>query len=521
MKNLELLRCSLALSALSLIPLSGLAQNQIRPNIIFIMADDMRPEIKSYGIDRAVTPNLDRLVAKGVLFTRAYCQQAVCAASRASMFIGMRPDAAGVDYPYSQYYVNSLLAEYPTLFCTFSKNGYHLETLGKLHHGYVESVQGNHREFRTNEYYDPVNQKIYNNPIIESRRAKIAELLPYELADLSDSLYDDNQMGDAAVEFIKNYNNSGNDKPYFLGVGFWKPHAPYVAPAKYAEPFKLEDIELSVSKDHMPDVELALPHVSTLPRYKMEDGVPGRKGNQGYDCSDQRAKEIIRAYLACTNFIDAQIGKIIDVLSQTDQLYNTIIIFASDHGYHLGDHTHWGKTTNFECSAKTPLIVVDPRVRQKGVKCNALVELVDIYPSLIDMAGFDVPDFIEGISFRQLISNPEKDWKTAAFSQFPRGGKVEGYSIRTDSFRYTEWREKNGTELGELIAAELYDHVNDSLEMYNLAETIEFKPVREQLQTKLNLGWKRALPKEIKNNSNNPVAPFPDAWGPEAIKRLE
>jgi iduronate 2-sulfatase len=512
MKALEFLKCSFALTTLYLFSLTGSAQNQIKPNIIFIMADDMRPEIKSYGIDRAATPNLDRLATKGVLFTRAYCQQAVCAASRASMLIGMRPDAAGVDYPYSQYYVNTLLAEYPTLFSTFSKNGYHLETMGKLHHGYVESVQVNHRDFRTDEYYDPNNQAIYDNPIHETRREKIAELLPYELADLPDSLYDDSRMGDAAVEFIKNYKNRGNDKPYFLGVGFWKPHAPYVAPAKYAEPFTLEDIELSVSKDHMPDVELALPYVSTLPRYKMEDGVPGRKGNQGYDCSDQRAKEIIQAYLACTNFIDAQIGKIIDALSQTDQLNNTIIIFASDHGYHLGDHTHWGKTTNFECSAKTPLIVVDPRIRQKGVKCNALVELVDIYPSLIDMAGFDVPDFIEGTSFKQLINNPEKDWKTAAFTQFPRGGNAEGYSIRTNSFRYTEWREKNGTEVGELIAAELYDHVNDSLEIHNLAESYEFESVREELQTMLKLGWKGALPDRFENNSNNKVAPFPIAW---------
>jgi iduronate 2-sulfatase len=152
-------------------------------------------------------------------------------------------------------------------------------------------------------------------------------------------------------------------------------------------------------------------------------------------------------------------------------------------------------------------------------KCNALVKLVDIYPSLIDMAGFDIPDFIEGTSFKPLISNPEKKWKLAVFSQFSRGGKVEGYSIRTDSFCYTEWHEKNGTKMGELIAAELYDHINDSLEIYNLAERTEFKLVREELHSKLKLSWESALPKGIKNNSNNTVALVPEARRPEAIKR--
>lgn len=478
-----------------------------KPNIVFIIADDMRKEYKTYGVDAAITPNLSRLAGNGIQFNRAYCQQAVCSASRASFFSSLRPDVAGCDYPYSEYYVNELIDKHPTMFRCFAENGYELITMGKLHHGLVEKEQVNHNDFRTQEYYDPENQKRYENTP-GGRSQKVKQQLPYELADMPEEVYDDYKMGQAAIETIKKYAEGSQENPFFMGIGFWKPHAPYVAPAKYAENYKVEDIELSPSKDNVPPNIYSLPSQSVHLRYIMEEGYTGRKFLEGRDCSDERAREVIRAYLACINFIDAQVGRIIDALEETGLDNNTIIVFTSDHGYHLGDHLHWGKTTNYEVSTKVPLLVVDPRAKVKGIQSDALVEMVDIYPSLIEMAGYQVDEFMEGTSFKPLVYNERSDWKTAAFSQFPRWGKsTEGFSVRTDIYRYTEWYHMDGTEKDSLLAIELYDEVNDTHEMTDLSEIAEYQLVKEEMKKILDAGWKNALPKGVTNNSNNPKAP--------------
>ena len=466
-----------------------------KPNVLFIISDDMRTELNCYGAEYIHSPNIDNLAKNGVLFTNAYVQQAVCSASRASFLSGVRPNTTGVDYPYSKYFMNEFWPAHPMLAEYFEQNGYYTHTFGKIHHGPPDNLKTEHyfpeTGLNTGKYY-----VLPENIEKGGKEGRGKETPPYECADVPDEAYRDGLIAKEAVKIISQQKE--NDKPFFLAVGFKKPHLPFTAPKKYWDMYEQSEMPLAPNQYHP----------ENSPSYSTTHNALARYAGLNYYNSpdhvlpDDYQRKLIHAYAACISFIDAQVGKLIESLKETGKYDNTIIVFISDHGWHLGHQQKWGKTTNFENSTRAPLIVSAPGYK-KGKRSTQLVEYVDLYATLCDLADIEIPEYTEGTSFKPLMENPDREWKTAAFSQFPRGRKMEGYSIRTADYRYTEWRVKEG----KIDSIELYDHRKDAIESINIAYKKENESIIKELSQRLNAGWKDALPKGVVNNSNNPVAP--------------
>jgi len=466
-----------------------------KPNVLFIVADDMRTELNCYGADYIHSPNIDNLAKNGVLFNNAYVQQAVCSASRASYLSGCRPNTTGVDYPYSKYFMNEFRPDHPMLAEYFEQNGYYAHTFGKIHHGPSDNLKTEHympvTGLNTGKYY-----ALPENIEKGGKKGRGKKTPPYECADVPDEAYRDGLIAREAVKIISQQKE--NDKPFFLAVGFKKPHLPFTAPKKYWNLYEESEMPLSPNQYHPENSPSYSTTHSSLTSYA---GL-NYYNSPGNVLPDDYQRKLIHAYAACISFVDAQVGKLIESLKETGKYDNTIIVFISDHGWHLGDQQKWGKTTNFENATRAPLIVSAPGYK-KGKRSTQLVEYVDLYATLCDLADIEIPEYTEGTSIKPLLENPEREWKTAAFSQFPRGRKMEGYSIRTADYRYTEWRFSDGT----VDSVELYDHRNDAIESISIAYKKENESLIKELSQRLNAGWKDALPKGVVNNSNNPVAP--------------
>jgi len=471
-------------------------KKEVKPNVLLIIADDLRTELNCYGADYIHSPNIDNLARNGVLFNNAYVQQAVCSASRASILSGVRPNTTGVDYPYSKYFMNEFWPAHPMLAEYFEQNGYYAQTFGKIHHGTPsDKLKTDHYKpktgLNTGKFY-----ALPENIEKGGARGRSHETPPYESADVPDEAYKDGLIAQEAVKIIAQQKES--KEPFFLAVGFNKPHLPFNAPKKYWDLYEESEMPLAPNQYHPEDSPSYSATHNTLMRYA---------GLNYYNSPnnvlpDDYQRKLIHAYAACISFIDAQVGKLIESLKETGKYDNTIIVFISDHGYHLGHQQKWGKTTNFENATRAPLIVSSPNHR-KGKRSTQLVEYVDLYATLCDLADIEIPKYTEGTSIKPLLENPDREWKTAAFSQFPRGRKMEGYSLRTADYRYTEWRLSDG----KIDSIELYDHRKDAIERINIAYKKENESLIKELSQRLNVGWKAALPEGVENNSNNLVAP--------------
>jgi len=468
------------------------------------MSDDIRTELNSYGTSYIKSPNIDRLAEKGTLFERAYVQQAVCSASRASLLTGVRPNVTGVDYPYSQYFVNTFWPTHATIAEYFEAKSYDVRTFGKIHHGEVpDHIKAPHFKVKDLKYYASP-----ENIALAGPKGRSKQTPPYECADVPDEAYQDGVIAREAVKAIKDL--SGKEKPFFIAVGFKKPHLPFCAPKKYWDMYSENDIKLPINNQ--------LPKVA--PSYAVYGGeLNSYKTPQKIDgvFSDDYQRKLKHAYAACVSYVDAQVGKLMAQLEKSGQLDNTIVVFISDHGWHLGEQGTWGKHTNFENATKAPLIISIPG-KANGTRINQLVEYVDIYPTLVELAGFKPADYLEGTSFLPLLDKPKSVWKNAVFSQFPRSNSFEGYAIRTEDFRYVEWRNWSDNVLK---SAELYDHRKDPLETNNVVNDSKYKSIVESLSKQLKAGWKVALPPGVVNVSNNPIAPIAVPWGHEAKVRIK
>lgn len=478
------------------------AQNHHRkPNILLIISDDMRTELNCYDVPYIKSPNIDDLARNGLQFSHAYVQQAVCAASRASFLTGVRPNTTGVNYPYSEYFVNTFWPAHPTIAEYFERQNYEVRTFGKIHHGATDKI-------RTPNYV-PSGLKFYalkENIKLGGVKGRSIETPPFEAADVPDEGYQDGMIANEAVKAIKEL--SGKETPFFLAVGFKKPHLPFCAPKKYWDMYDDTDIKLAANSELPKGAPSYSVYGTEINSYKLPQLV---NGNFPVDFQLMLKK----GYAACISYVDAQIGKLIKQVNESGYADNTIIVFMSDHGWHLGEQGTWGKSTNFENATLAPLIVSIPG-KAKGVKLDQFVEYVDIYPTLVELAGFEPADYLEGTSFVPLINDVEKKWKSAAFSQFDRSESFEGYAIRTKDYRYIEWRTwKNDS----LLSAELYDHRYDPLESVNQAKNKKYKSIVAQLSRQLHAGWKAALPLGVVNNSHNKLAPVSVGWGPEAKKK--
>lgn len=483
--------------------LEGLAANSsAKPNVLFIAVDDLRPELGCYGVPVIQTPNIDAIAARGTVFNRAYCQQAVCSPSRTSLLTGMRPDTTRIYDLYTHFRLT--IPDVVTLPELFKKHGYHTQSLSKIYHGSLDDPQSwsvPHWRPGAPTYSDPntlariagerkkwAEKGIVGGDKVLQRDPKTGAILKmergsringpaWECGDVPDNYYSDGKTAEKAIEVLRQV----KDKPFFLAVGFLKPHLPFVAPKKYYDLYPPRRLRLARNpyppKDSPP---YALAHWGELRQYmNMPKSGP---------VTNKQALQLIQGYYASTSYTDACIGRVIDELDRLGLRDNTVIVLWGDHGWHLGEYGEWCKHTNFEVATRSPLIVSAPGQKSVGAKTDSFAEFVDIYPTLCELCGLPKPEGLEGTSLASVMSNPSSSVKKAAFSQYPRGG-VMGRSMRTERYRYTEWAERDK----EPAALELYDHQSDPGENTNVADLLENKGVVAELSLMLRSGWKGAL----------------------------
>lgn len=523
-------------------------QNDKPLNVLFIGIDDLRPELGCYGSDIAVTPNLDKLASEGLLFENAHCQQAICGPSRASLLTGTRPETNGIYHNYVK--IRELNPDIITLPQHFMNNGYEAVYCGKIfHHGDKDDEKSWSRKpaldseamknipkptkyaIKENQENNKADRKKMFDKYGKVARLGLAMGISYESADVPDYTYSDGYHTELAIATMKDMIQKDKNKPFFLGLGFNKPHLNWIAPKKYWDLYNRDEIPLA-TQTAAPEngAEMGL-HPSFELRVRSDIPKTGK-------IETEQAKLLKHAYLACVSYVDAQIGKMIKALEDEGLRENTVIIIWSDHGWHLGDMGIWGKATNYEIATRVPMMIWSPDMAKKsqGQRTKALVELVDMYPTLCDIVGLSQPKHLEGHSFKSLLKNPKQTWKTAAFSQFPSpalrewgafplrpamretyfGPLVEeveeriikqqgekwnrdlfennlmGYAMRTERYRFIVW--KNRTKPDEKpLYIELYDHKTDPDETKNIAE--DNPKLVAELMVQFEKGWKGSLPK--------------------------
>jgi arylsulfatase A-like enzyme len=461
-------------------------------NILFIAVDDLRPELGCYGAVHMKTPHLDRLAAQGMLFERAYCQVAVCNPSRSSVLSGTRPDTTGVLD--NQHFMRPNMPDVISLPQHFKNHDYTSLSLGKIFH-HSEREPGDdpqswsepawyhgepYKHWFTQESLDYVKQL---KALPKAQQPKQLRAAPFEAADEPDASYPDAQTAAKAIEMLQRL--KAEAKPFFLGVGFVKPHLPFTCPQKYWDLYSEASIHLAANAQRPKDA----PEPAFHNNYELRSyGTVPENGK----VTDAMALKLIRGYRACVSFMDAQLGRVLDELDRLGLRENTLIVLWGDHGYHLGENGVFTKMTNFENGTRVPLIVSFPGMKTAGQRTKALVELVDLYPTLAVLCALPVPKHLEGTSFVPLLKKPDQPWKKAAFSQYLRTGKppFTGRSIRTDRWRYTEWHDLKQQPAG----TELYDELNDPQENVNLAGDPAYVETRRDLSERLQAGWKAAVP---------------------------
>lgn len=444
-----------------------------KPNVLFIMADDLNCRLGCYGDKRVQTPHLDRLAARGVVFERAYCQYPLCSPSRSSLLTGRRPNATGVltnpgnaksKGGAASPHFRETIPDTVTLPQLFKQNGYFVARVGKLYHYGVPGQIGTNGLDDAPSWMEVINPKGRD----KAEEDKIFSLIPNNFggtvswlaSDGADEEQTDGLSASAAIALLEKHRS----EPFFLAVGFFRPHTPYVAPKPYFEKYPANDIALPSLSD---EDKARLPAPAFASAKKEQDQM-----------SDGQRKEATQAYQAAITFMDSQVGRLLNALDQAKLTDNTIIVFASDHGYHLHDHGLWQKMSLFENSARVPLIISAPGAAQNGKQSPALSELVDIYPTLADIAGLPAPDYLDGKSLRPILEGKSPSVKEAAFTQVRRG-QFDGYSIRTDRYRFILWDDgKKGRQL--------YDLQKDPLETQNLADSPDHSAIVSELTSTLN-----------------------------------
>lgn len=435
-----------------------------KPNVLFIAVDDLRPELACYGKQHIHSPNIDKLAESSTLFERTYCMVPTCGASRASLMTGIRPAR--------NRFVNFLTwadRDAPgitTMNTQFKQNGYYTVSMGKIFHHPQDSAQGwSEPAWRPKGvawYQRPENQRLHEERQKQGKRK--AKGPAWESADVPDNAYADGVLAEQAISKLQQLKKQ--EQPFFLAVGFFKPHLPFIAPQKYWDLYDHDKIQLPENYKVPQDApEESIHNSGELRAYA---GIP-RKG----PVSEETARNLIHGYYACVSYTDAQIGKLLAELDRLELSDNTIVVLWGDHGWNLGDHTLWCKHSCYESSLQIPLLVRAPGI-QGGQRRSALIETIDVYPSLCTLAGIPLPEHLAGQSFVELMRNPDTKWKEAAVSRFRNGD-----TIRTDALRYTEYTNPKGKRTSRM----LYDHSSDPLENQNVAEkrTDESQTLSKQL----------------------------------------
>lgn len=438
-------------------------------NVLFIVADDLNTRIGAYGDNQAITPNIDKLSKSGVTFMNAHNQYPQCAQSRASFMTGLYPDQTKIKN--LLIYLRETIPDVTTIGERFRQENYHSVRIGKIFHYHNPGQIGTsgHDDNRTwDQTVNPYGRdKIEEYKVKSLIPGKFGGTLSWLEADGTDEEQTDGIGATETIEFLDKFAKSGEN--FFLAYGLFRPHTPYVAPKKYFDLFdKNEMIIPKVSEDYYKTIPV--PAVAT---------VMDRAEQRNLDY--ELAQTIKKAYYATNSFVDAQIGRVLDKLKETGLDKNTIVVFTSDHGYHLGEYGHWQKRTLFEHSTRVPLIVSGPGINQNEKIMKAPIELIDMYPTIMDLVGMDTPKFVQGKSFAPLLNDSSKVSRESALTELNINRiPVQGYSIKTNRYRLTQWGE-NGS-----MGYELYDHDVDSEEMNNLAENANYQDVKDSLIDVIN-----------------------------------
>lgn len=458
-----------------------------KPNVLFIAVDDLRPELSCYGKSHIHSPNFDRLAARGTVFLNAHCQQAVCSPSRTSLMTGLRPDSTKV-WDLNTHFRDHV-PEVVTLAQHFQDHGYTSLSMGKIYHGGFDDKlswsrpalkpQGGSR-YMLDENLKLIARKrraakekgLKGKPLSRASRGPATEM-----ADVPDENYTDGAIAQLAVKTLQKLQQQ--EEPFFLAVGFLNPHLPFNSPRKYWDLYERDEIALAPNP-YFP-LNAYEGAVTSFGEMRVYEGIP-KTG----DLSDATARELKHGYFAAVSFIDACLGKLLDELDRSGLSENTIVVIWGDHGWKLGEHGSWCKHSNVKLDTNAPLIVSAPRQKAPGKPSPALVEFVDIYPSLCDLAGLPKPDHLQGTSFAPLMNDPDQPWKRAAFSQYPRG-KAMGYSMTTERYRFTQW--VNRKNPSEVQFTELYDHQTDPRENRNVANLPDYAEAVEELKQLAEEGW--------------------------------
>lgn len=513
---------------------TALAETSALPlNVLFIAIDDLRPELGCYGASIVKSPHIDDLARRGLRFDRAYCQQAICGPSRTSLLTGLRPDSSGVID--NESYFRETVPEVVTLPQQFIAHGYESVYTGKIYHARMRDEEKSWSmsavvpkglgSAPVGGYALPGNQAL-----VARRREEVKKRYPgekvgglacgpaTEAADVADNAYADGRIAESAVLTLRKI----KDRPFFLAVGFHKPHLPFVAPRRYWDLYDPVEIPLAATGS-APEGGAAMGLHSSF-ELRTRIGIPKSGPIDG-----KLARHLLHGYLACVSYIDAQVGKVLAELDRLALRDKTVIILWGDHGWHLGEMGVWGKATNYEIAVRTPMLISAPGMKARGKGTGALVELIDMYPTLCDLVGIPVPEHVEGASFAPLLNEPDRVWKTAAFSQFPCPAlrewaalplteemrrtffgplitekeqlmadqspgewsrerfenHVMGYTMRTDRYRLVRWVDMRRPDRS--LAVELYDHQTDPDETENIAA--DETEVVEKLSTRMDAAF--------------------------------
>lgn len=492
-----------------LITASALAAD--RPNVLFLISDDLNNYLACYGDPRAKTPNIDKLAARGVRFDRAYCTFPLCGPSRNSMLTGLYPNSTGI-LANAQIFRQTIPAQV-SLSQAFRQQGYFAARIGKLYHYNVPKSIG------TNGHDDPASWEVELNPAGVDRteeEPKIFSLTPGSFggtlswyASPKSEEHHTDSLEAADAEWVLERCAKRKERPFFLAVGFFRPHTPYVAPkTPYFDLYPVAEMPVVQGvKEDQADVPAA-----ALGGYKKEQD----------QLTDDLRRQALQAYYASISFMDAQVGRVVNALDRLGLAEKTIVVFTSDHGYHMGEHGLYQKQSLFEGSARVPLLIVAPGVTKKGTVAAAPVSHLDLYPTLTELAGVKAPANLQGQSLVPILKDTAAKGRGWALTQVVRGGgfrrfgaspavaddgkRFFGYSLRTPRWRYTEWGE--GAQ-----GRELYDHDSDPKELTNLAEKSEHAPTVAELSTQLRAAVKTSFPADGKSPE---IAP--GLWAPQFVE---
>lgn len=443
------------------------AADRPKLNVLFIAVDDMNCDLACFGSPTVKSPCLDRLAARGTCFQRNYCQFPLCSPSRTSLLTGLRPDTTQV-FDLKRHF-REVIPNVVTLPQMFRNAGYFTARVGKIYHYGVPS------EIGTNGLDDPASWDQVVNPRGRDKdeepkltnytpKRGLGSSLSFLSADGADQEQTDGIGANAAIKFLEDH----RDRPFFIAAGFYRPHCPYVAPKKYFDLYPLESIQMPKEPAE---------HFEQIPKAALGSTNPW----PWFGVTELQSREAKRAYYAAISFVDAQIGRVLDALDRLGLTDRTVVVFWSDNGYHVGEHGLWMKMSDFEGSARVPLIIAAPGQKARGRASLRPVELLDIYPTLADLCGLKPPSNLAGKSLRPLLDNPQASWTKPAFTQVWRG-RFAGYSVRTERFRYIEWDEgRQGTQL--------YDYQADPLEFRNLADDPKYADTVAELKALVHKNW--------------------------------